>query len=241
MDFRERINDPQESVRSALAAHTANLWTALPGIIQSVDLGKLTVSVQPSIQAIERTPEGKSNNVNMPVLVDVPIYFPRGGGYTATFPIKAGDECLVVFASRCIDNWWQEGGVQPQFEQRRHDLSDGFALIGPFSQKQVVSNVSSTTAQLRSDDGKHYAEIDKDGQKVRLVSNDVYAELDSGAGIINASAPQEINLRANKIALIGQASVTFTAAAIDVTSQGPVSISGSSSISLNAPTINENG
>lgn len=232
MDFRERLNDPQEAVRAALDGHQSQVWTAIPGIVQTVDLTKSTVTVQPAIQAQEVSPQGKRTNVNIPLLQDVPIHFPSGGGYTATFPVKAGDEVLVIFAARCIDNWWQEGGVQPQFERRMHDLSDGFAIPKVWSQKTKLDNISTTTAQLRSDDGKRFVEIDTPNKKVRAITDDVFVDLDSSAGTINMSAPNEIKLQSDRITLIGQTQVTAQAQTVQIT--------GNNTINLNAPAINEN-
>src|SRR5882672_3916934 len=147
MDFRERINDHQEGLRAVMDGRQAQTWTSLPGVVTAVDLTKHTVSVQPTIQAVVVSPEGKRENTTLPILVDVPLVWSRGGDCTTTFPIKVDDEVLVVFSSRCIDNWWENGGIQPQFEQRMHDLSDGFAIPGPFSQKTKIDNVSTTTAQ----------------------------------------------------------------------------------------------
>jgi hypothetical protein len=154
----------------------SGMWGAIPGIVESFDAVNLTVVVQPAIQGVVESP-GKngavvSKFVNLPLLVDVPVYFPRGGGCTLTFPIYpgGGDECLVIFSSRCIDAWWQSGGVQPPYEPRMHSQSDGFALIGPFSQATKISNVSTTAVQLRSDDGSTYVELDPAGQIVNIVA-----------------------------------------------------------------------
>lgn len=96
---------------------------------------------------------GVWTNVALPVLVDCPVIFPGGGGFEFTFPIAAGDEGIVIFASRCIDAWWQNGGVQPQAELRMHDLSDGMFLPGMFSQARLPSPAPSTTVpQLRNSD-----------------------------------------------------------------------------------------
>ncbi|MGO4678219.1 hypothetical protein AB4Z40_35770, partial [Bosea sp. 2YAB26] len=43
--------------------------------------------------------------------------------------------------------------VQNQIERRRHDLSDGFAIIGVWSQPRALSDYSTSAAQLRTDDG----------------------------------------------------------------------------------------
>ena len=135
MDRRERLEGYglSEAVLAAMSSHQAGMWTALPGIVQSVNLTAMTVEVEPTVQALLTAADGTETWTNIPVLPDVPICFPGGGGFTLTFPVAVGDECLVVFSSRCIDAWWQSGGVQPQAELRMHDLSDAFAIIGPRS------------------------------------------------------------------------------------------------------------
>lgn len=169
MDRRERQNNPEEALRIALEGARAGIWTALPGIVQSFDPGAMTCSVQPAVSGQARSQNGDLSSVNLPVLLDCPVVFPTGGGCTLTFPIKQGDECLVVFASRCIDSWWQQGGVQGQAEVRMHDLSDGFVLAGPRSQPRVLSpSVNTSTAQMRSDDGQAFVEIDPASHLVRV-------------------------------------------------------------------------
>ena len=81
------------------------------------------------------------------------MVFPGGGGWSITFPVSKGDEALVVFASRCIDDWWQSGGVGIQPDLRMHDLSDGFAIIGPRSQPRKLNPAISTIAV---DSRKHF-------------------------------------------------------------------------------------
>lgn len=166
----ERVNDPQEALRIAMDGHQAQVWTALPGIIQSFNAGAVTCVVQPSIKAQVRASDGSMQWVALPLLLDCPVVFPRGGGCTLTFPVTGGDECLVVFASRCIDAWYSSGGVQVQSEFRMHDLSDGFVLPGPFSQATKIAGISTTTAQLRSNDGSTYVELNPTGQIVNVVA-----------------------------------------------------------------------
>lgn len=170
MDRRERLGDPEEALRAAMDGRQAAMWTALPGLIESYDATKGTCVVQPSIQMTQEKPDLSVAPITLPLLLDCPVVFPAGGGVTLTFPIAKGDECLVVFASRCIDAWWQSGGVQPQAEFRMHDLSDGFALVGVRSQPRVLTGVSTTTAQLRSDDGTTFVELDPAGQVVTITA-----------------------------------------------------------------------
>lgn len=155
MDRRERVNDEVEATRAALEGKQAELWTALPGTVESFDPVAMTVVVQPNIKGQVQDERGKASSVNMPLLVDVPVVFPSGGGFTLTHPIKKGDECLVVFASRCIDGWWQNGGIGGTPDERMHDLSDGIAYVGPRSQpRKLDPPVDAENVQLRTDDGE---------------------------------------------------------------------------------------
>ena len=150
----EREDVREASYRDLITAARMDLHTALPGIIQSFDPARMTCSVQPAIRGAIVQPSGQAQAVDLPLLVDCPVVFPGGGGYVLTYPLKAGDECLVVFSERCIDAWWQSGGVQAAAEYRLHDLSDGFVIPGPRSQPHVVAGgVGMTGAELRTDSG----------------------------------------------------------------------------------------
>lgn len=152
----------------ALDGRQAAIWTALPGIVQSFDPVAMTCVVQPAIQGRVTTKDGVASFVNMPLLLDCPVMFPGGGGATLTFPVSLGDEALVVLANRCIDAWWQQGGIQPPMEARMHDLSDGFAFVGVRSQPRRLTGVSITKVQLRADDGLSYVELDPAGQIAKI-------------------------------------------------------------------------
>lgn len=162
MDPRERIGDPEEAFRTAVEGLLSGLWTAIPCYVTKINFADMTVELQPTIMAKIRQQDGTLINVKLPILLDVPIMFQGGGGFTATFPIAAGDEALAIFATLCIDSWWQSSGVQTQAELRMHDLSDAFALIGPRSKPRVISGISTNSAQLRTDDGTTFAEVKSD-------------------------------------------------------------------------------
>lgn len=172
-DRRELLNDEQEALRLAMDGRLSSLWTSIPGIISKVDYEKRTCEVQPAIQARISKPNGTTEFVNLPLLVDVPIVLPSVTGFTLSLPIKAGDEVLVVFASRCIDSWWQSGGVGKPMEMRMHDLSDGFAIPGPRSLSKVTP-IHEENFQITNDTQTAMVEI-------------------TPAGVINLKAPTQIN------------------------------------------------
>jgi Phage protein Gp138 N-terminal domain len=171
MDPKERLKSLSDLLTAAMQGWQADLWTAMPGIIQSVDFVKQTCVVQVSIQiSVRDITTGVSTWQSVSPLLDCPLFFPHGGNCSITFPVAAGDECLAVFASRCIDGWWQNGGVQPQALFRMHDFSDGFVFAGFRSNSKVVSGISSTKLQVRSADGTNVIELDPVGGQVNVLS-----------------------------------------------------------------------
>lgn len=162
------LEDAGQQFEQQFTGRQAMMWTAMPGIIQSYDSAALTCVVQPAIQGRKLGEDGNAQNVTLPLLLDCPVVFPHAGGCSLTFPIKAGDECLVVFSCRCIDIWWQQGGVQPQAEPRMHDLSDGFVIPGPWSQPRKIPWVSTSRVELRSDDHNAFIALDPGNKQITI-------------------------------------------------------------------------
>lgn len=220
MNRTERSGDLEEILRVGMESHQASVWTTLPGIVISFDPGAWTCKVQPAISGIAIDETGARSELRMPVLVDCPVVFPSGGGCTLTFPIKAGDECLVAFSARCIDSWWQLGGVQGQAEIRMHDLSDGFVIPGPRSQPRTFA-IDTSAAQLRSDDGAAFVEINPSSHKIKAqTSGDIEA---TAAGQITMTAPV-VAINAPIIILNGQVTQGKGSNGGSMQLQGPVDV-----------------
>lgn len=151
---QSQLGGEQQAAQAIADSVSSQIRVAMPGIIQSFDPAAVTCTVEVALRGV-----AGDESVELKPLVDVPVIFPRGGGCTLTFPVKAGDECLLIFADRCIDFWWQAGGVQETVDPRQHDLSDAFAIVGPQSQAQKISGISMTAAQLRTDDGAAFVEV----------------------------------------------------------------------------------
>lgn len=153
MDRLERLHDPVGATLAALDGRQAGMWTAMPGKVISFDPSDTTCSVQLTIQLQVLSATGDLSWVTISPLIKCPVVLPGGGGFVVTLPIQAGDEVLVVFASRCIDSWWQSGNVGPQVEMRMHDLSDGFVIPGPRSVPKAISGYSTSAVEVRSESG----------------------------------------------------------------------------------------
>ena len=131
----ERTGSVGSAIKYTLGSLEADIRCPIPGIIQSYDPEKGTCTVQCAIR--ERVSViGSESEMSIPVLPDVPIVMPRTKDYMLCLYPQKDDECLVVFSDLCIDGWWQSGGEQSQMDNRRHDLSDGFAILAPWSQSR---------------------------------------------------------------------------------------------------------
>ena len=171
VNIAERIGSEDEFYRRLGDNWSNNLRVCIPGIIQSFDATTQTVTVKPAIREKILNADLTESWVDLPLLVDVPIVLPRAGNFVLTMPVTAGDECLVIFSDMCIDAWFSLGGTQNQLDKRRHDLSDGIALLGCWSQPNKITNYSTSAVQLRNEAGTSYIEVSDTG--IKLVSPSV--------------------------------------------------------------------
>jgi hypothetical protein len=150
----QRLKTPTEPIWMALRQFAGELRVCIPAIVVSFNDDAQTVSVQPAVNEA-LVLDAVFTNTPLPQLDDVPICFPRAGGFALTMPISVGDECLIVFTDVAYDLWWQNGGRQnqPDGVKYRHAIGNGIAIFGVWNQKRLLSGYSTTSAQLRNDDG----------------------------------------------------------------------------------------
>ena len=112
----------------------SSLHCALPGTVESFDPETQTAVVRPLLK----------RKTELPLLRDVPVFFPGSRNSAVTWPVSAGDGCLVVFADTDMDRWFETGGAGEAASARKHDLSDAFAFVGFRSAPEALKNLSAT-------------------------------------------------------------------------------------------------
>jgi hypothetical protein len=197
----ERVGASVSPHQKAIDIASKRLRVAIPGVVQSFDAAKQTVTVQPALMENVRV-AGVLQSKPLPPLVDVPIVFPRAGVYVLTMPIVAGDECLVIFADMCIDAWYQLGAAstpQKQMIERRHDLSDAFAILGCWSQPRAVTNYQQAGAQLRTLDGTVAITITPNaaGMSGPTVSISATGTMNVQGSTVNVTGSSQVNISGN--------------------------------------------
>ena len=112
------------------------------GKIQAVNTANQTVDVSILHKKRDLYAIRKGKLYDYPLLKSVPFVVLGGGGSNLTFPISVGDNCLLLFCDYEIDRWWDTGESLPANFERRHDISDAFALIGVHSMVDLIQGYS---------------------------------------------------------------------------------------------------
>lgn len=174
-----------------------NMKVSFPAKVTTVNANG-TVNIQPVIREKLISSGNSVSYVNLPIIPNVPICWPNAGGYSITFPIDVGDECLAVISDQSFDNWWLYGGVQNPVEYRRHDLTDAIAIFGPKSIPNTLPEPQGFT--VRTPKGKAI-EILGDGT-LKLLSG-------TGTSLVINQSKATIK--------VGASSIEITSAGIKVT------------------------
>jgi phage gp45-like len=223
-----RLDDSVENIDRKMEKMSNKIRVACPGVVTAFDSAKQTVSVQLAIRERKSFHGKPFQDMDIPELRDVPIYMPRAGNFVLTMPVTVGDECLVIFADMCIDSWYQSGGTKnTQMDNRRHDLSDGFAIIGPWSQPKVISSYSTDSAFLRNLNDDSYIEIRDSDINIKTptkITIEAGSEVEVKAPTVNVNATTT-NVNSPTVAVTG-GNITLTGSTMVNIAGGNAQIDG---------------
>lgn len=164
------------SVKSLLEAFKTDAAISLNchhvGTIQSFDPNTQTATasinyLKTAFQYDAATNANVPVQINYPLLAMCPVICLGGGKASLTFPIQAGDECLILFNDRSLDNWFQSGTLQPLNSPRLHSISDGIILVGLRNSQKVLSNYDMTRAVLKN----NQAEVGVGPSLIKIANN----------------------------------------------------------------------
>lgn len=131
-----------------------------------VKFDKTAQTADIEIQAKYKVTETKV--VDYPVLADCPVIFMQGGGAYLEFPIKADDYCVVFFNDIDIDIWYSAASIMPPNTTRKHNLSDGIALVG-LNPATSVLNLSNDKVRINA--GNYPIVLETTSGKIEIAVN----------------------------------------------------------------------
>lgn len=127
LDFKDLLDLVKKDIKLDINCHGI-------ATVQEFDSVKLVVkaTMNYSQTYYQQNLDGSTAPIqkDYPILVDCPVIILGGGNCSLTFPIQKGDECLILFNDRDIDNWAKGARSGPVASNRLHSFSDGIALVG---------------------------------------------------------------------------------------------------------------
>lgn len=175
-DYSYHTANSESAVDVQTEQAVKNIHTSLPASVVSFNPATQTVTL--SVMVKQLMVGGAT--VNVPPLMDVPVSFPRGGGFAVTFPLKAGDEGIALFSERCIDGWHTSGKATEPLDYRYHDLSDAMFVPGICSRPNAIKNFFVGGLSLQTLDGGTFIRI-TDGKIL------IQGDIEQTGGIVSSA------------------------------------------------------
>jgi hypothetical protein len=133
--------------------------------------------------------------VDYPTLDDCPVFTLSGGTSFVSCPIASGDNCLVLFNDRNMDNWYLSGTTTVPDSPRLHSIADGIVLVGinPISSPKLIPADS-----VCVNGGSHLVSIKNDSKDLKTILNSILdaimslTVISSGTGLAS-SVPVNIS------------------------------------------------
>lgn len=117
-----------ELIRTALDSRLLSLHTSMPGRVVAYNPLLKTADVLPVIKRAVPTSDDDIAHEELPVIHNVPVEWPGGGGFAMQFPVAPGDHVWIIFSEAATAQWRLTGQVSEPGDLRRHDLSYAMAL-----------------------------------------------------------------------------------------------------------------
>lgn len=146
MSTSSRTPTLTEAVTRAIDIRLAALFSSRVAVVQKYDAANQFVDVQPQLKETYEDATGEPSVASLPVITNVPVYFPGGGDFMMTMPLQQGDEVLLVFSDRSMDLWKENGGEVDPVALQRHALTDAVAFVGVRSKPNRLQEVDTSRA-----------------------------------------------------------------------------------------------
>jgi hypothetical protein len=131
----------------------ADVRVSLPAKVVRWDPALQQVDAAPCIKDAYTDEDDQRVVEALPVVTNVPVIFPGGGGFRVTFPLAVGDHVLLVFSDKSLDKWLTVGGVVDPEDNRTHAMTDAIALPGLHDFAHPLTTAPGSTIDIGRDGG----------------------------------------------------------------------------------------
>lgn len=153
-------NQLGENVAVQAQSERESMMGEMPGKVVSFNSEKQTITVQPTYRPVHN-----GEAVDMPELLEVPVRFPKMGGFVMTTPVKTGDMVTLRPQMRSNEEYHTGGKNESPKDSRSSSLSDMEAFLdGGEPLTDPIPNFNSENFEIRSADGQFKMEMSEDGK-----------------------------------------------------------------------------
>ena len=139
------------------------MHTAIPAKVSKYDPSGPSIEAQPVVKKVAQD----GTVLEMPVIVSVPVMFPRTNRFHLSFPIDVGDTVLLIFSERGISEFLQSGKDEIPQDVRKFSMTDAIAIPGLFGLKKGSKIIDGKKFELIFDSAK----ITSDGSDFEMTGN----------------------------------------------------------------------
>lgn len=196
-----------ELLNTVISSRISEVNICMPASIIEYDFKKQKARVQPALNY-------KYNDgsiVIIPDIFNVPVVHPASGGASITFPVSVGDNVLLLFSQKSLEEWLEKGEQVTPDDSRQNNLTDAIAIIGLMDFGKISNAKNDTDLLIKYKESEIL--VKKDG------------DLDIKATNINISGNNEVNITSTASLKLNSSSVVdLTATEIKI--NGILTING---------------
>lgn len=145
---------PVDAIASYVSDALDAISTGMPALVTRYDASRQCCDAQPLVQRIYPDEYGNRVAATEPVVVAVPVVYPRSAAGGLEFPLAPGDVVLLVTCSRSIQTWWRSAGpnapTDPELESS-HELGHCVAIPCARRMRDVSVDFDVTSVVLRGE------------------------------------------------------------------------------------------
>lgn len=198
----QRTPELAEVLSTVMHHRIGDIHTGMPGKVVFYDPIKQKANIQPLLMRNIINIDGSETSEVLPILPNVPVMFPRAGGFFIKFPVIVGDYVWLSFGERSIDNYLAgPGTLTDPVDLRMHDLSDAVAFLGcgPFvksikeiTNTDLVLGQDNQGAQIHIKDGGIVEIAFAAGNMLTIQSSGATATLQLGNGAVHVAIAEAL-------------------------------------------------
>ncbi len=155
-----------ELIKQAIDNRLVDVHTALIGQIERYDHKTQLADIQPVLKRPVKTLDAQTIQEKLPVLMEVPVLFPRAGVFFLTFPLQVGDFVQIIFNEVSIDEFLSESASSINSDGR-FSLHGAVAIPGAYPLSKPLIGAHNANLVMGKDKG---VQLHIDSEKIRLGS-----------------------------------------------------------------------